>query len=75
MKITEIRENHIFSQITTNQDSARNNDQKRYLIKPTPHKSTIAHPTVLSDFDTDKAFIVLLVITRPEKEVLIFNWP
>ena len=67
MKIIEIRENHIFFKIITNQDSAKNNDQKIYLIIPTPHKSTIAHPTVVLYLDTDNAFIVLLVISRPEK--------
>ena len=58
MKIIEIRENHIFFEINTNQDSRTNNGQKLYLIIPTPHKSTIAHPMMASDFDTGNAFIV-----------------
>ncbi len=67
MKIIEIREIYIFYNITTNQDSGKNNSQKSNLIGPTPHKSTIAHPMVTSDLDTDDAFIVLLVISRSEK--------
>ena len=67
MKIVEMRENRIFFEIITNQDSGANNGQKIYLIIPTPHKSTIVHPMVASDLDTDNAFIVLLVISRPEK--------
>ncbi len=60
----EIQENHTFSKIITNRDSGKNNSHKIYLIEPTPHKSTIAHPMVTSDLDTDGAFIVLLVISR-----------
>ena len=67
MKIVEMRENHRFFEIISNQDSGANNGQKIYLIIPTPHKSTIAHPMVVPDLDIDNAFIVLLVISRPEK--------
>ena len=66
MKIVEIRENHTFYEIITNHDSGVNNGQKIYLIVPTPHKSTIAHLMMSSDLDTDNAYIVLLVISRPE---------
>ncbi len=61
-----IKISHIYK-IITNQHSGKNNSQKIYLIVPTPHKSTIAHPMVAPDLDTDSAFIVLLVISRLEK--------
>ncbi len=67
MKIIEIQENLIFFKITMNQDYDKNNSRKTYLILPTPHKSTIAHPMVVPALDTDSAFIDLLVISRSVK--------